>query len=429
MNIDVDNGSKFGSVVVDIVKGCNDTCKWCSTGINNAIKGIKECDFEYMPAEEFQKGMEYMKENNIADENSMIYLYNFGEPMLNPELNDILKYISANNYRCTLSTNASKYVEIDKGNIGSIQDFYITVSGFSQGTYQRVQGLKFEQIKSNIERYAKYFRDNNGANKMVLYYLVYQYNLTEMKEVNAFCKENGIRFVPAFGFIADYNLCNSYLEKDNIPEIDIINKEMFTYYVNDVLVGKPADYRCPQESNLVMDHNFNIIPCCRLNTKSVLGNLYSCDLKKIKELKNSTKECNKCMELGQSYIAHNMPSAANLVDIKDSSMTYTFFYNTGDGFSGDKIITKNVSSSEMINTIELEFSEPIKELRFDPIEGSPCVIKKLQIDAGVQAYYEPEAGVITNGEIILLTEDPKLIINFGVEYIKKVKIAVAVARM
>lgn len=429
MNLEI-NEIPFSNVVVDISGSCNDKCKWCSTGIYNEMNKDKECEDRFMSADEFKKGLEYLLRNRIVAEDASFSLYNWGEPLLNPEINDILHIMKDKNLRFALSTNASKCVYLDKDVLDNLNYLFITLSGFSKETYNRVQSLDFEHVKNNIVKMAKYMRENNAAEKLSVYFLVYQFNFFEIEKVKAFCNENGINLVTAYGFVADYDVCNEYLDNINGESARVLSQDIFSNYIDDIRRYRPNDYVCPQSDNLVFDHNFNIIPCCRLNSKSVLGNLYSCDIKKIKELKNSTKECEKCQQFGQDFLVHNIPNANEIVNSHSDSMAYVFFYDTGNGFNGEQIKTKNVINSSMLNTIELEFDEPVKAIRFDPIEGSACIINKFLIDCdGVQAYYFPVTGAICDGKIILTGDDPQLIINFGGAEVKKVKISVSVSRM
>jgi len=243
--------NKFAKITIDISNVCNAKCKWCTTGINNREIRVPA---KYMSKEEFRKVLDYCLKKNIIAEKADVELYSWGEPFLNPEILDIIDVIVEKGMPFNLSTNASKVVILKEEHIKSLKFLMFSLSGFSQKSYGEIHGLDLKKILSNIEKMVEPFRKLDMLSKVEINFHVYQFNIGEINACARFCESLGIRFVPRYAFLADWDLCNAYLtNRVDTQKMKEMSKDIFFHYYDRLLDEMPQDYKCPQNERLFLD--------------------------------------------------------------------------------------------------------------------------------------------------------------------------------
>lgn len=405
-------------MTVDISNICNAKCKWCSTGIKNRSCVTKE---KFMDTAQFSKVLKYCLENEIIDENADIELYSWGEPFLNPHLKEIIDVIIENNFSYNLSTNGSKKVILNKEQIEKITFLMFSLSGFSQKTYGKIHGLSLEQILSNIREMVKPFQEFSMCDKVEINFHVYQFNLGELHTCKAFCEELGIRFVPRYAYLADWELFQAYLNGTMERKILLdVSKELFFHYYETIKEEQPLDYICPQNERLFIDSEGFVLPCA-FSIEDRIGSIFDMNLKEICYKKETYYKCKECLKSGQAYIAQQYTqflSEYENADLKDieqygeklkSSLYYARnneSFNEENKLYAESVIRKN--GHFLLNFELCKLGEGvISALRFDPCEY-PCSIKNLEVFAdGKLCNHVPyNASKQENNTIVFETSDP-----------------------
>src|ERR1051326_8546502 len=94
----------FRYILMDIVGGCNAKCPFCITGREDFGKRLR-----FTPVEDFARALDRLIELGLATPNhSTIGLFNWGEPILHPDLDGIVRAVNARDLYLSISTNASK---------------------------------------------------------------------------------------------------------------------------------------------------------------------------------------------------------------------------------------------------------------------------------------------------------------------------------
>lgn len=184
----------YSEVWMDICNKCNAKCKYCLTGSANRYGRSKDIPAYFMPAAEFKRLAEHMKNSKIITPDCIFRVYNWYEPMLNPELPEIINYIEGTDFRIDISTNAS--ILPDFSRIGSCKNLFsilFSMCGFSQKSYDYIHKLDFETVKKNIRIIMKEIRDRGFTGDAYINYHLYQFNMTEVYDAQAFAVEVGIR--------------------------------------------------------------------------------------------------------------------------------------------------------------------------------------------------------------------------------------------
>jgi MoaA/NifB/PqqE/SkfB family radical SAM enzyme len=135
---------------------CNAQCPWCVNGRNRP----KSYTSRFIPPQEFQKAIDRLFEESLIDKNTIIRLFNYGEPLLHPSLQEIMKILVDYKLQYVFSTNASKFIAFNHTLIENLQLFMISIPGFSQESYDKIHGFDFDEILKNIDRWIELIGHN-----------------------------------------------------------------------------------------------------------------------------------------------------------------------------------------------------------------------------------------------------------------------------
>ena len=131
-------------IYVDLSSACNFKCCFCFQNENNG--GIKK---DILSLELAKKMVDYMAE--FPDKLKMIRICGFGEPLINPHIIDIVKYMHEKNCaeRIVLVTNGSLLKpELSKELVKYLDHIIISVEGIDEEQY-----LKFANVKINYSNF------------------------------------------------------------------------------------------------------------------------------------------------------------------------------------------------------------------------------------------------------------------------------------
>lgn len=308
----------FKHINFEISGICNAKCPYCVTGVSNSNKKInsdKNINYSFIKIENFKKALDYIVDEKILDVKSgSIALYNWGEPFLHPEFDNIIKILNYHNIKFRISSNASKVPNLSSTtSMKNLTYLCFSMSGFSQSSYDKIHGFNFELIKSNIIKTIKMFKNSGYKGITQIFYHIYQFNIDEYEKALNFCKINNINIWPYYAGFNNYEYVKSYLNNSlNYDILKKVSKELILFYVDKLLSERPDNYKCPQFNFLVIDEDCNLLTCCVIPKgyqSYSFGNLFSLSLKEILELKISQKECLNCQKLHFDYWAGNIQTS------------------------------------------------------------------------------------------------------------------------
>jgi MoaA/NifB/PqqE/SkfB family radical SAM enzyme len=297
------NNQVFQKVYFEISGFCQAHCPHCCTG----NRSLKEHPSRFIPVKEFESAVELLYKGELVDSSSRFDLYNWGEPFLHPNFIEILQILGNYQARYRLSTNAAKYIKLPSVLTGNLTRLTITIPGFSQTSYDRVHGLNFDLILKNIQQFA----NNLGPNKIWITYLIHQFNLDEIREAYRYFQKLGIRLAVTVAYMNDYNLSRNYLVGSvSSDQLKKMGKELFLFYVENLIYSRPKDFICPQFSILALDEFCNVLTCCAVpkgHPDYSLGSLFSLTADEIRQGKPKRDVCHECGRLGIDYWIQTPP--------------------------------------------------------------------------------------------------------------------------
>ena len=305
--------------IVDISSVCNARCKWCVTGRRNRAKGEPVCasNNRYMEMEAFKRLYKHLYDCHFIEKGMVLELYSWGEPLLNPDYLRIIEYLAEQKQRYAVSTNASILKLTDNPQIyEKCTTFCFSMCGFSQESFDRIHGLNFQIVKSNIQKMTKNIKESGVDGNIQISYHVYRFNKHEIEDARKFAEELGIRFVPYYPYFNGHSMLLPWMKGDMDEAIkQEAEKDMFLNNVPMLIQKRPNDYRCPLENMLTIDTDTNMVLCCAGDIEMSgykFRSIYEFgameDLKKYRRNMFKCKICTECRALGADYWMNYNPS-------------------------------------------------------------------------------------------------------------------------
>jgi len=303
----------YGNIFFEISGICNAKCPWCITKSpfvesKHPIYQVTPEKARFIPVEIFERAINRLIDIGIIGPTTCIHLYNWGEPLLHPQFEDILTVLYKKDLAIAISTNASKLVEVAPHLLAHLKQFTISMPGFNQAAYDRIHGFQFDKIWHNIDALLTTFK---SADIIRIAYHVYQFNIGEIKAAKQFCLEKGVEFSPYAAFPVDYNLSLAYLNDAlSYETLKKLSKDLLLYYIDEKVAAAPTDYICPQHDNyLTIDEYCNILTCCVVTKEHpdyyAIGSLFDLSYDEMRKQKVSQAICKECLQSGLAYWVHN----------------------------------------------------------------------------------------------------------------------------
>jgi MoaA/NifB/PqqE/SkfB family radical SAM enzyme len=162
--------------MVEPTTQCNLKCPLCPVPTHMHRPGIHMSQHTYREVVD-----------DIASHARMIALWNFGEPFLNPEIFDMIRYAEERDVRVRVSTNSTFLEDKDVDNIfaSDLSSIIVCLDGASAGTHERYRiGSSFEAVKAGIQRLGHRRRALGRTKPFIrLQSLVFSYNEHEIDQM------------------------------------------------------------------------------------------------------------------------------------------------------------------------------------------------------------------------------------------------------
>lgn len=290
-----------GLATIEISNRCNARCRWCTTGRENLKNQAAPSTHTAagMTAQLFEDGVKRLIELGwISKEVTIISLYNWGEPFLNSDLGSILHIVKKYGFRFRLSTNGSIYREIPLDVLENMEVLMISLPGMTQESYDKIHQLNAKQIQENIVKFSKYLAKAGFYNKLCLNFHVYQFNLDEIEDARKFAAALGADLSPHIAYLNDYPLFDQFVTGTmSYKDLYDASQQLFLSHCQ---ASKEEQNECLLWHDIVFDTQFNLLPCCWLNSEEKLGNLFSDPPEKLLRARREFRLCAQCMSHGQS---------------------------------------------------------------------------------------------------------------------------------
>lgn len=296
---------KVSNITIEISGRCNAKCPYC------ARQRFKQrYSGKNMSPVLFEQILDHLLNIGLLhrDHTSTIHLYNWGEPFLNPEINDILKILKKKKLYAGISSNFIVKPEVDKDNLQVISNITFSLSGFSQDSYGKIHGASLHKVLYNFEDF--YDKIRNYAPNTILHIAWHRYtfNEGELWEAYKYFDRPGIRFHPKIAILHVLSEMLSYAEgglsglsEDRQRQAET---DLFLNHIPQKLAyhrQRSKHYHCFMWNYLVIDETGQLLLCCGMANNDldhILGNVLEMSAEEIWQKKLSDLICKTCISSG-----------------------------------------------------------------------------------------------------------------------------------
>ncbi|KAA6187408.1 radical SAM protein [Thiohalocapsa marina] len=285
--------------MIDVVSACNLTCPSCPKGNSNTVKNARGIMTPEHLAEILAKAS---KETIITS----VWLFNWTEPLIHPRLPELVEIASA--YApCLLSSN----LNLPKVNYDSLLSkepatFFVSVSGFNQGTYKKShRGGNIEIVKQNMFRLSLAKARADSKTQLVVLFHRYLDNLEDERQMKEYAQNLGFRFEPRWARLLPIEKNLQYLEDPSQlsrEDLDLVARLALppSRAVLDAVDIDDAGY-CPlREKTLVVNSQGQVQLCCIVYDEGRfgIGNYLDEPLDVLLQRKRAHETCQACIKSG-----------------------------------------------------------------------------------------------------------------------------------
>jgi MoaA/NifB/PqqE/SkfB family radical SAM enzyme len=307
---------KATTAYIEISDRCQGKCPYClryRTRRDNPPS-------EVMSANLFEQVIDRLFELEILDRTKSytLPLFNWGEPLLNHEINAILKILKMRRLYANISSNFIAKPEIDMAFIPVISNFTLSLSGFSQTSYGRIHGLSLERVLKNFEEFYAKVRKYSPATKITIAWHRYTFNEHEFWAAYKYFHRTGVAFAPVVAYLNDGAEMMAFI-KGVLPEDrrKRAEKDLFLEDISRMLAyhrENSKGYRCPAWNFIVLDATGQLLLCCSYGTHDsdhVFGSIFDLSAEEIWERKFSDQVCRDCISYGLARWGYNQGNGVN----------------------------------------------------------------------------------------------------------------------
>lgn len=290
----------FDSVLLATTNRCNLKCPSCVAGRRNFAHNIP---LEVLPLEKCEQIFSKLAKDHGQ---KLIYLYFWDDPLLHPDIVQILAKAKQYGHSCILSTClnvVADYAGIMKSS--AMKTLIVSFSGFSQEVYSRGhRGGNVKLALKNLKEIGKYTKDSQST--VLMNFHRYKDNEEDANILKSLCEEYGIVF-------GDYDasMTQEYHEEGLLHEYedwrnsdDVVNlvlprlkRGIYHFERIDTLSDVPCHL---QKHMLILDHLGQVRPCSFKGTNDLdrLGDFLSMTSEELFEIKQSSSVCARCKSFG-----------------------------------------------------------------------------------------------------------------------------------
>ena len=239
------------SISIEPTTSCNLRCPQCPSGLRSFSRptGMLEEDLFAKVIDELEKTLLYL------------ILYFQGEPYLNKDFLEMVKYASNKNIYTATSSNGHYLTDENckKTIEAGLDKLIISFDGISQETYKKYRvGGKLDKVLKGTKKLVEYKRKMKSSTPHIVWqFIVFKHNEHEIPELKRTAKELGVdELVLKTAQIYDYENGSDLLPTDEKYRRYTENEDHF------VIKNKLLNHCWRMWQGCVITWDGKIVPCC-----------------------------------------------------------------------------------------------------------------------------------------------------------------------
>jgi MoaA/NifB/PqqE/SkfB family radical SAM enzyme len=282
---------------IDVSGICNLRCKTCPRG-----NSPKRSDDRMMALATYKKVLDKLiSENPLLSD---VQLYSWGEPLLNPELPEIISYTSSKGIATAVSSNLSIRSDLEPVIKAGPTWFRVSISGADEKMYSTIHSNgKWNLVLENLKSLSK-LRAAFAPDMFVeVNYHLYKHNLDGVTEIARLCRDLGFVFRTNFAFVDPLDLLMEYVRGKPLPEVAEEGRRQLLLDIDEaILISRTSPLPdCVSQNSFVIHSDLSFRRCTHIyNLKEniLAQNFLETPMEKILQSAADCELCKSCRQLG-----------------------------------------------------------------------------------------------------------------------------------
>lgn len=297
---------------IDIVGTCNLRCPTCPVGNFAAAERSKG----FMPIELFAEILAKIDRESIA-RRPTLNLFNWGEPLLHPELHRFIELAHDYGMPVNLSSNLNIKTDLEKMVKAEPESLKISLSGFTDDTYKltHVRG-KISLVKSNMQLLRQMMDKHDSKMQVYVGHHIYKHNAEELSAVKEFCQKLNFVHAPIQAFFQPLekvrDAIQGTLTSAELPVLDLLQlhpRERFERLQQ----TRSTEFDCELRFNqTVINYDGQVALCCSVYDKENMLDKHFLEAshEELEALKYKHEFCTSCKNFHMDYVPSVLKQAA-----------------------------------------------------------------------------------------------------------------------
>lgn len=257
-----------------------------------------------------------VREKNI----NYVGLYNWTEPLLHPRIGDLINVVKSFGLPCFVSTNLNISKRLEAVVAAAPAFFRISVSGFSNGVYQKHhKGGDIETVKSNMRLLSELVKKYKPKTHIEVFYLRWLGNMDDELLMQAYAQELGFNFQATWAWLSPVEkqiaIAKGDFSQVSSEDLDTLNSLAPPFHETLAISKKYADVgRCHYfDEYIVLDCAGRLSLCCAVFDQELytIGNYLDHNFEELtrmkKEMPSCKSICQQCMQRGLQFVNMGQP--------------------------------------------------------------------------------------------------------------------------
>lgn len=287
---------------IDIVGGCNLRCPTCPVANQDNIpKGL-------MSLELFDNILKKIRREQ-PNLNPDIWLFNWGEPLLHPEVDKFILTTRENGFTSMISSNLNHGGRLESLMKAAPDRMKISLSSLDQKIYSQTHARgKIGQVIENLHALAKFRDQYKSPTKIWIGHHLYKNTINEQTEIQALANSLGFGYAPSPAILAPIESVMELIDQqNNINKSIPIYQEISQQFLYDPLeirkmnaVHRSGKKDCELRFNMTTIQYDGQVNLCCASTQILSQNpikFLEHSFEDIENHKYDSSFCKKCMGL------------------------------------------------------------------------------------------------------------------------------------
>lgn len=279
---------------IDISGGCNLRCISCP----RASRHQRHPPVGFMDAATFEKVLDkILREDPLV---GSVQLYQWGEPLLNPQLPEILRIANSRGVPCAVSSNLSMDVDLGPVIKAGPAWFRVSISGTGPGYEKTHSGGNWQRLLTNLRALSSLRTELRPDMKTEVFYHLYKHNQgKEFTQARDLCRELGFEFHPVWAYLISLDDVLEHLEGGELSKEAQGASQLLALELEDgmALARAEANEPCVVDRCICVNWNLSVSNCLMFfypEGNVAAENFLETPLSEIRKRRASCTLCKRC---------------------------------------------------------------------------------------------------------------------------------------